>query len=113
VQRSRIEIRSIRPYKCFHFWINRDLVEQLWIKKRTIQFTSKNRSQVDHLLHVVCKLDAQYIRPDDLNGANLMNRMIHGAFLREWCYWQGLATGLQSVPIRHQFCLMQFSPCFD
>ena len=113
MQCRRVKVCSVWPYNRFHFRVDRDLVEQLWIKKRTIQFTSKNRSQVDHLLHVVCKLDAQCIRSDDLNGANLMKRMTHGAFLRERCDWQGLVAGLQSVPIGHKFSLMQFSPCFD
>jgi hypothetical protein len=112
MQCRRVKVCSVGPYNRFHFRVDRDLVEQLWVKKRTIQFTSKNRFQVDHLLHVVCKLDAHCIRPDDLNGANLMNRMAHGAFLRERCDWQSLVAGLQPVPINHQFGLMQFSPCF-
>ena len=56
---------------------------------------------------------ASVIPVRDLDDANLINRMAHGAFLRERCDWQSLVAGLQPVPIGHQFGLMQFSPCLD
>ena len=43
VQRGRIEVRSIWPYKRFYFRVDGDLIEQLWIKERALQFASQNR----------------------------------------------------------------------
>lgn len=81
MQCGRTKVSSIRPHKRFYFWVDEDLVEQLLVKERTIQFTSKDWSQVDDLFRVVGELDAQCVRSHDFNSSNLINRMIHAGIL--------------------------------
>ena len=58
-----------------------DPIEQLWIQKRAIQLTGEDRFEVNSLFCVIGKLDAQRVRPDDLNGAHLIYWMRHGDIL--------------------------------
>ena len=113
MQCGGIEIRSIRPHDRFHFWVDRDPIEQLWIEEWAIQFAGEYGFEVNGLFCVVGKLDAQRVRPDDLNAANLIDRMFHGTSLCQRGDGQCFVAGLQPVPVGSQFCLVQFSPCFD
>ena len=113
MQCRRVKVCSVGPHNRFHFRVDTNLIEQQWVKEWTIQFPSKDRSEVDDLFCIVRKLNTQRVRPDDLNGSNMMNRMFHGTSLCQRSNRQCFVAGLQSVPIGDQFCLMQLSPCFN
>ena len=49
------------------------MIEYLLIKKWAIQFAGEYGLEVNSLFCVVGKLDAQRVRPDDLNRTNLID----------------------------------------
>lgn len=104
-----VEIRSIRPDQCVDLAVDLDLVEEGQIPKRPKQLARQNGSEIDNPLRSVIKRDAQYVVSNNPEATDTIDRMLHVDSLQRGDRARRLA-GLQTVPIRHQFVLMQFGP---
>jgi hypothetical protein len=80
MQCRRVKVCSVGPYNRFHFRVDRDLVEQLWVKKRTIQLASQDWFEINDLLRTVGESYSERVGTNNLDGSNLINRMIHDCF---------------------------------
>lgn len=81
VQRGRIKIGSVWPYECAYLGVNTDLIEDLFIPQRSEQLPGEHRPEINYLFRPVLKLYTQGIGSDNLDGLNVMNRVVHAQLL--------------------------------
>lgn len=107
VQRSRVEIRSIRPNERMNLRIDSHSIENGKIAQRAIHRTCQDRPKIDHLLGAVVKLHAQRVGGFDLKGLDSINWVQHCFIdLSEWIDWQRWLACLKSLPVGQELILV-------
>jgi hypothetical protein len=72
-----IEVRSVWPNQSVCFRIKRDLIKEVRITERPVQLSSEDRQEIDNLLCMVVKTDAQGVRRDDFKVPDPADEMHH------------------------------------
>src|ERR1035441_2534293 len=77
MQSGWVEVRSVGPHERRDLTIDPNLVEQLQVAQRAVQFAGQNRSKVDRLFRGIVKTQAKRENGNDFERANAIDRVAH------------------------------------
>ena len=107
VQSFRVEVRTVWPVKGVGLGVNRDLGKQSWIAQGPVDFPSQYGSKVDGAFGSVIEGDAELVRPEVLDGANAIDRVVHRSL---YCKGTIFSGSLPAIPGFPELVLMLTEP---
>ncbi len=113
MQRRRIEVRTVWPHERMHLAVERNRIELGEITQGTVELAFQHWSEVKGPDEPIPELDAKAVRPHDLEGLDLVDRVFHAPYLLpEWFNLVRRPARLQAFPGGEQLGLMNLGPCF-